>query len=340
MEDTISRILVTSVVRKALKDMKESPERAARNLVDMALRFSEGQFQQRFFSTAQTMLENENSGYYGLIRNTMSYVDTERLFTFGMNLGYNGCTVGAKVIREREKIQGFNIPWTVVLRLEEQTCEEHREHYRDLIRQGEEMGIWVWMLFSSGSAQSALQMAQEHPDSAFFLFCEEGDLTAECLDQASEVRNMMIVLRYDETITDVCAQMRDMGLLYSVWYEYGAEDTQAVLNGDLFYSAQQMMPVFTVLVPGGDCPESVQRLVHQTAASVRGDQNYRTIPWEMRGDNEWMDAIISDDSCSVTFEWDGSLAGEKRSSSGSTFNLFEHSLEDVLRQMYPKEKDA
>ena len=103
MENTMSRILVTSVVRKALNDMKESPERSTRNLVDMALQFSEGRFQQRFFTSAQTMLKNKNSGYYGLIRNTLARVDTERLFTFGMNLGYNSCTVGARKIRENEK---------------------------------------------------------------------------------------------------------------------------------------------------------------------------------------------------------------------------------------------
>lgn len=79
-----------------LKSIKNDPERGARNLVDLAMQFSEGRFQKNFFSAAQTMLQNENSAYYGLIRDIATYTDETRLFTFGMNLGYNGCTVGVK----------------------------------------------------------------------------------------------------------------------------------------------------------------------------------------------------------------------------------------------------
>lgn len=96
MENNMSRILIETVVRRTLKDMKENPERSIRNLVDMALHFSEGRFQKNFFQAAQTMLKNENSPYYALLRNISSSVDTERLVTFGMNLGYNSCTLGAK----------------------------------------------------------------------------------------------------------------------------------------------------------------------------------------------------------------------------------------------------
>ena len=44
-----SRIIIKTFVRTALKDADESPERCTRNLVDMALHFSKGRFQQEFF---------------------------------------------------------------------------------------------------------------------------------------------------------------------------------------------------------------------------------------------------------------------------------------------------
>ena len=43
-----SRIIIKTFVRTALKDADESPERCTRNLVDMALHFSKGRFQQEF----------------------------------------------------------------------------------------------------------------------------------------------------------------------------------------------------------------------------------------------------------------------------------------------------
>lgn len=333
MKNTMSRILVTSVVRKALNDMRDSPERATRNLVDMALHFSKGRFQQRFFTSAQTMLKNENSGYYGLIRDMMTYVDTDRLFTFGMNLGYNSCTEGAKKIRTNEKKLGFNIPWTITLNMDAHTVDENMTCYHDLIRQGEELGVYTWILFASDAAQSALSFPQEHPDSAFFLFCEGEDLTPSFLEQTPELYNLMLVVHYEESVADICAQMREWGLLYSVWYEYGIRNTQTILDGDLFYSTQQLFPIFTSLVPERGCPVSAQQLVHQAAVHSRNDQLYRTVPWEIQEDNKLIDAIISDDTCTVTFERDGSLT------ENSTLNLFAHDLADILAQVYPKAKE-
>ena len=49
MGESMTRILVKTMVRKTIRDIKDSPERSIRNLVDMALNFSEGRFQQDFF---------------------------------------------------------------------------------------------------------------------------------------------------------------------------------------------------------------------------------------------------------------------------------------------------
>lgn len=86
MGENVSRILIETIVKKTLSDIKESPERSIRNLVDMALNFSEGRFQQHFFTAAQTMLQNENSSYYDLIRDIVFHVDSQRILTFGMNV--------------------------------------------------------------------------------------------------------------------------------------------------------------------------------------------------------------------------------------------------------------
>lgn len=48
MENSVSRILIETTVRQTLKGIQEDPERSIRNLVDMALQFSEGRFQNRF----------------------------------------------------------------------------------------------------------------------------------------------------------------------------------------------------------------------------------------------------------------------------------------------------
>ena len=64
MEDNVSRALIETVVRRALRDIDDSPERSSRNLIDMALTFAEGRFQQTIFQTAQRLLCDEHSAYY------------------------------------------------------------------------------------------------------------------------------------------------------------------------------------------------------------------------------------------------------------------------------------
>lgn len=108
MENNISRILIETTVRQTLKGLNEDPKRSIRNLVDMALYFSEGRFQRHFFQTARTILEHEESAYYTLIDDAVNHIETEHLVKFGMNLGYNSCTWGAHRIRMNEKRLGFN----------------------------------------------------------------------------------------------------------------------------------------------------------------------------------------------------------------------------------------
>lgn len=103
MENNTSRIIIETIVKRTLKNIKDAPDRSIRNLIDMALHFSGGRFQRNFFEIAQTMLENENSPYYGLIEDVVTHIDDKSLLRFGMNVGYNSCTIGAKKIREIEK---------------------------------------------------------------------------------------------------------------------------------------------------------------------------------------------------------------------------------------------
>jgi len=336
MEKSMSRILVETVVKKALKSIKDSPERGIRNLVDMALQFSEGRFQQNFFVTTQAMLQNENSAYYGLVRDVVTYTDADRLFTFGMNLGYNGCTEGARRIRENEEKLGCNIPWTVMLQIDTQQFEENRQEYNALIREGESLGIYTWMLFPTEHTQEVFSLVKGHPDSAFCIFCEAEDIASAFIEEAAECKNLMLVIRYSENVGDICHALRERGLLYSVWYQYSQKDTEIIINGDLFSSTQQVSPTFTVLLPETSCPEEVRRLVYQETKRARSEQNFRTLTWELQSDNCLIDTIISGDACSVCFDKSGVLCDWSGKIGNGQYNLFQSSLAEMLRSACPK----
>lgn len=331
MKNNMSRMLVEVAVKNALKSIKDDPERGIRNLVDMALHFSEGRFQHNFFATAQTMLQNENSAYYELIREVVLYTDLERLFTFGMNLGYNGCTIGARRIRENEKKWSFNIPWALILQMDTENFNKKKPIYDAAILEGENLGIFVWMIFAMEHPQKVLSLAKNHIDSAFCIFCRTEDLSAEFLDEISELYNVMLMVRYDENAHELYAALRKMGLLYSVWYPYGAKDADLINNGDLFNCAQQFSPFFTVLLPEPGCPDEVQSIAHQAVHQARNAQTYHTLLWELPSDNRIIDSIISDEPCSIYFDQKGDLHSLDGKIASEHHNLFQCSLLEILR---------
>lgn len=336
MENSMSRILIETVVRKTLKDMKENPERSIRNLVDMALHFSDGRFQKNFFRVAQTMLKNENSAYYALLRNTASSVDAERLVCFGMNLGYNSCTLGAKKIRENERELGCNIPWAVAFQIDRPQLSKRLPKYHTAVADGEKLGIYTWILFPQSHPQDMLPLILGHPDSAFFLFCDPNDMDNVFLDSISDVNNLMLVIRYEETAEALYAQIHDSGLLYSAYHAYSQEDTESIINGDLFYSIQQIHPVFTVLLAQSDCPEPLQRRIHQTVIQARNEQSYQTVPLEFYFDNCLIDKIISDDACSAWFDSYGNLYNQTAETDKAICNLFDVGLLASFQAAFPK----
>ena len=333
MENNMSRILIETTVRQTLKGIKENPKRSIRNLVDMALHFSQGRFQSHFFQTAHTMLEYEDSAYYALIEDAVSHIETEHLVKFGMNLGYNSCTWGAQRIRANEKQLGFNIPWTVLFEIDPVGYPDHLTQYERIIQEGEHLGIYCWILLSHSDPLVLFPLIEAHPDSAFFLFCQPGDLTAAVLDEISALRHLMPVVQWGDHAEDACLTLRNAQLPYSVCCPYAQPEVPSILNGDLFCEIQQLHPLFTVLAARPDCPADLRELVHQAAVQVRKGQSYQTVPWELSCDTRSLDEIISDDACCAFFNEQGQLFAPGRAPSG---NLFDAGLAPLLQRAYPK----
>lgn len=336
MENSMSRILIETTVRQTLKGLKENPKRSIRNLVDMALHFSEGRFQSRFFQTAHTMLEHEESAYYTLVEDAANHIETDHLVKFGMNLGYNSCTWGAQRIRRNERQLGFNIPWTVFFQMDDLQCLDHLFQYDSTIEEGEQLGIYSWMLLSHNNPMDLFPLIEHHPDSAFFLFCRPEDVDRAVLDEMAPIQHLMLVIRWEDQADEVCAMLRAAQLPYSVYVPYDRKNLQAITSGELFSDTQQLHPLFTVLTANLDCPADLRHRVHQAAVEARKGQTYQTVPWELYYDTRNLDEIISDDACCVLFDRHGRLFAPDNPGLASCGNLFEEGLAPLIQRAYPK----
>ena len=337
MENSMSRILIETTVRQTLKGLQDNPKRSVRNLVDMALHFSEGRFQYRFFQTAHTMLEHQDSAYYALVEDAVKHIETEHLVRFGMNLGYNSCTWGARKIRTNERKLGCNISWTVLLQLTSPLLSEHFAQYDRAIDDGESLGIYSWTLLTRGPCRNLIPLIQHHPDSAFFLFCQPEEIDDAFLKTTIEpLRNLMTVVRWGNAAKKACAALRKAKLPYSVCFPYSPSDLPAIQNGDLFRKAQLLHPLFTVLAARQDCSPSVQHSAHEASVAARKEQGFQTVPWELYHDIRYLDEIISDDPCCLMIDAQGRLLAPDNPNFTPRGNLFEEGLPSLIQRAYPK----
>lgn len=336
MNDNLSQAFIKTFVRKTLKDIKDDPERSIRNIIDMALNVSKGRFQRNFFEAAQEMLRNESSAYYGLIQDLAQTVNHERILTFGMNVGYTSCTLGAKTIREMEKKLHFNIPWCVSLLTDVEKRPSVLEDYQSVIEQGKELGIHTWLIFEEKKPQGLLPLVKKNPDCAFVLFCHADSFSDEFLTEADTLYNLLFAVRFERAAAEACAALRERNLPSAVYVPYQKEDAGIITSGGLFGSTEAFHPLFTFLVPDASCPIHIQEVIYNYVKNARKAQKYQTIPLDLVYDNWQIDAVISDGPCTAVFDSNGNLMDSFCKTVEPGYNIFQSSLADIFKQAFPK----
>lgn len=340
MTRSISRQLIEAIVQKALRDAKDSPDRALRNLVDMAMYFSEGRSQRSFFSVVQELLCNEHSAYYPLGQDVLEHVDQRRLLAFGMNIGYNSCTLGASQIRSVERAESFHIPWSLSLEIDGGAYRDRERLYGSVVEQGMALGIYHYMLFPTSRPQDLLRLAATYPDCAFTLFLRGEELTDDFLDETEAVSNLLLALQYGEEAEAVCGLLRERKLLYSVYIPYGERDVDDIISGDCLACAENLHSPLTVFVPLPACPARARQSVYDYVTAARRAPRYRTIPWEALYDGRLVDSIISDGACSTFFDRDGRLSPLFGEPLAGSCNLFHDDLRAILKTAFPRAEET
>ena len=320
------RAIIETFVRQKLTQLKSDPERCARNLVDMALDFSEGRFQKYFFHLAQAMLKNRQSSYYSIIEDIAANVDTERLLTFGMNVGYNSLTYGAKRIRELEAAQGFNIPWTVILYLDSDKFNMQSQTVNSLICQGKELGIYTWFIFTKGRPDAMLEAVAQNPDAAFVVLADAHELDDTFIESAGKCHNLMLSVGCDSDTVAVCDKLHSQKLLYSIYTDI-RRDSRDTISELIEYKASECLHTPFLLFLGS-APDSESEY-YRKICEVREGHHIKTVPFDIYEDIRYIDGVISEDSCLTIFDADGNLLRPDRTPDPQ-YNYNTKNLQDIL----------
>lgn len=330
-------VLVETILRKALKEIDDAPERRLRNLVDLCVNFSRGRFHRKLMSAAQRMLQDPRSAYYALLKDLVATVNHDTIAIFGANVGYNSCTYGARIIREIEARQGFNIPWSLSLIIDGQAYERLARNYQSVVAQGRALGIYTYFLFVKGNPLNVLELAAQNPDCAFIVICGSGEITPSLLACAHPLNNLAFGVEDCGGMTDACGALREGGFLYAILVRYDQTAAERILRGDLVQDMEAMRIPFALTVPTQDCPAETQQAIYAYINEVRQGQRHPLLCLDMRSDNMLVDSIISDDCVALGFCEDGAMFTAGGRITSEDRNIFSNPLEDILQSAFPKQ---
>ncbi|MDD2971034.1 MAG: hypothetical protein PHE02_02740 [Lachnospiraceae bacterium] len=338
MRNDMNRVLIETTIRRTLKEMGDSPERGIRNLIDLGLNFSKGRFQQNFLSMAQQMLRKEDSAYYTLFRDILTHVDAEIMTTFGINVGYNSCTKGAKTIRAIEIERGFCVPWALSIHINKEQDLTRPEFYPNLLRQGKELGIFTYVLFTDGEPAKVIDLMKGQPDCAFLLLLDGKQITPEFITELQLVKNVMIAVSTGKSYLPACRRLRAAKQLYAAYTLYMERDKEEILCGAWLSDAIKGRPAFSFLLADRSCPELMQKEIYDYVLAVRTGQEQPVFLIDIKYDMLHIDEIISDSVCMAGFGQMGRLLTEEGVREEEELNIFHNSLESILNRQRPREK--
>lgn len=331
MKQSLNRSLIEITIRNAIRQIKDDSERNIRNLVDMALTFSNGRFQKFFFESAQTVLRNENSRYYKLISDLVFNVDAERIVNFGMNVGYNSFMAGARKIQQIVSKEHIVIPWFIALMLNGNDYLEHTNIYHSFIAQGMELGIYSWLIYSHDNIEYILDLAKAFKECAFVIFCPPDKIIPSLLDEANSIYNLMFAIRYCDTAADTCSLLRSRKFLYSVYHSY-KENTEVHSLDEILNDTENMHAAFSLLYPSPYFYNG-QSSVYQYILKQRYLQEYRTVPFDIIHDSHYINGIIAGQKCSALFlKKDTSTLFNGRTINTKS-NILNNSLYEILKNL-------
>lgn len=321
----IKRVATEAIIKRYIKDIKSSPKRSIRNLVDFGLSAAKGKFKDSFLTAAQKMLENENSKYYDLVVDNLNNVDNETLVTFGMNVAYNGCTKGAATIRELEAKYNINIPWSVFLKISHNKFEEYEDKYLDVIKEGETLGIYTWFVFVDKLTPEELSLAKSNENCAFVYFISNQDINDDLLSELCNLHNVMISIEYIEDENKNFRIMRENKLMYSMHTTYDSDIKDDIILDEI----DELQPIFTIFFPSESASEEICENNYNFIIEAKNSQKYQTVLWEAFRDTSKIDEQLSGDAVRAIFDESGTLAD-------SSCNIFKEKLLDIFKASFSK----
>lgn len=327
-KDTVTRTLVKHTIRKTIRGIAADPERKLRAMAELASENASGKTQKDLFDAIRGMLENDSSAYYALGKDLVASVEEDALAVFGFNVGYNGCTSGAKTVREAEAEIGCRIPWCFALCAGPDACSAAAADH--IIGEGRKLGVYVYLIFGE-PGRDIFPLLKKYDDCAFVLFFPAEKMTAALADEFAPLRNVMTAVSSPEreALRIACEALRKRRMLYSVYRAYGpgTAEGEALLKPDVLHFCESLHPAFYLLVPNRE----ERNFLWKRTVELRASQQYKFLLMDLGSDMLAASRDVTGEECFAVFLREDRLLTEKGEFQGGDFDALRRPLADVLK---------
>lgn len=294
----ITRAIIDSTVDRGIREVEEDPKRSIRKLTDMGRMFNRGPFLDEIYAMVQDLLRNDDSTYYTVIENLLRNTNRQNLKDFGINIGYNGFTIGRKTIQSLVGVKPFHIPWCISLRI---NPARHTSitvsEIESCVKQGRPLGIYCYVIRCEESIaclNKLLAMFRNNPDCSFFCLLPDQLLHPEHLKAIRSVTNTLFLFPADTpTVSKNIEAMRAQKSLYSVYIYYNDETAGEWMDGKHWAGLTGYCSSFILTVAADNCSAKTAARLGKYCRNMRTHPEYPFICFDFYSDLSMVDKIIS-----------------------------------------------
>lgn len=293
----VTRSLIELAVDQGIRDMKINSHRSIRRMADLGRQFAKGRFQDRIFSLFQGMLSCENSPYYDMIDRILDTTDPACIRHFGINIGYNGWTYGASLLRKKEAETGQRCPWFLQIPYSPSSSLTLQD-IASLIKENRKNGTYCYSIRIKEALPDDIalfDLFSGYGDCAFLLdlTCTDCTLTQKQLHAVGQCPNLLILLPKESPNCQALSQaLLNQRSLFAIFCRYREEEADRITDPLWINELLSYGSVLLILSADGNCSPAAKKKAGDSVLEARMNQKYPALLLEWDSDMDRVNRII------------------------------------------------
>ncbi len=332
MTKDFTRVLIETAVERGIKDVTDDPRRSLRRLAELGKQYSEGRFQKASFGHITNLLKNDESPYYDMLEKFLATVDHHAIKTFGLNMGYDSWTYGARLIRKESEKREYMLPWVVLIHYDNKRIDGLKASDIDgLINELEPLGVNTYLIISAHGLDhdpALTDIFRKHLTCAFFLFLKDALISIDDAEEIKNIGNTVISVNIaDNNAMEACRKLKEIRALYVIHYLYKYDEIEGFADEENIDRWLSYGSAFIFLIQ----KDSDRGLAGKFAKGSRMEQEYPILVWDVYADIRLVNEMISDTPFIFEVESDGSVKYPE----GTGMNTLKTNIITVLEKIAP-----